>query len=396
MVPSPPIAIDSGRAPPEQGAMVDADTDLRALLRLARTAGIGPGQLARLMARHGSAAAAVEALEDLGPGTVRLADPRKVEAEIEATLEAGARFLARGDPDYPPALAAADQAPWVLTVKGDPALLGGRLVGMVGARNASAGGRKLAREIAAELAGEGVGVVSGLARGIDTAAHEGAIGHGATVAVVATGIDVIYPAENAELAAAIAASGVIVSERPLGAKPQASQFPRRNRLISGLAAGVVVVEAAPRSGSLITARFAADQGREVMAVPGSPLDERHRGTNRLLREGAHLVESAADVLAVLAPFAAAPPRAAAPVRATAPRSQPKRETPAPPTGATAPAAEGLEAEIRARLALEPVPVDELIRQCHASPAQVQNALMDLELAGEVERHSGNRVSLVVV
>lgn len=382
--------------------MVDADANLRALLRLARTPGVGPGQLARLMGRHGSAAAAVSALEDLGPGTVRLADPRKVEAEIEATLDAGARFLARGDPDYPPALAAADQAPWVLTVKGDPALLGGRLVGMVGARNASAGGRKLAREIAAELAGEGVGVVSGLARGIDTAAHEGAIGHGATVAVVATGIDVVYPAENAELAAAIAASGVIVSERPLGAKPQASQFPRRNRLISGLAAGVVVVEAAPRSGSLITARFAADQGREVMAVPGSPLDERHRGTNRLLREGAHLVESAADVLAVLAPFAVAPPRAAAPARATAaarataPRSQPRRETPAPPTGATAPAADGLEAEIRARLALEPVPVDELIRQCHASPAQVQNALMDLELAGEVERHSGNRVSLVVV
>ena len=382
--------------------MVDADANLRALLRLARTPGVGPGQLARLMGRHGSAAAAVSALEDLGPGTVRLADPRKVEAEIEATLDAGARFLARGDPDYPPALAAADQAPWVLTVKGDPALLGGRLVGMVGARNASAGGRKLAREIAAELAGEGVGVVSGLARGIDTAAHEGAIGHGATVAVVATGIDVVYPAENAELAAAIAASGVIVSERPLGAKPQASQFPRRNRLISGLAQGVLVVEAAPRSGSLITARFAADQGREVMAVPGSPLDERHRGTNRLLREGAHLVESAADVLAVLAPFAVAPPRAAAPARATAaarataPRSQPRRETPAPPTGATAPAADGLEAEIRARLALEPVPVDELIRQCHASPAQVQNALMDLELAGEVERHSGNRVSLVVV
>ncbi|NBB70492.1 MAG: DNA-protecting protein DprA [Alphaproteobacteria bacterium] len=383
--------------------MVDADANLRALLRLARTTGVGPGQLARLMARHGSAAAAVAALEDLGPGTVRLAAPAKVEAEIEATLDAGARFLARGDPDYPPALAAADQAPGVLTVKGDPALLGGRLVGMVGARNASAGGRKLAREIAAGLAGEGVGVVSGLARGIDTAAHEGAIGHGVTVAVVATGIDVVYPAENAELAAAIAASGVIVTERPFGAKPQASQFPRRNRLISGLAQGVLVVEAAPRSGSLITARFAADQGREVMAVPGSPLDERHRGTNRLLREGAHLVESAADVLAVLAPFAVAPPKAAAPRKAAAapptpaaPRSQPDRERAPAPAAATPPAAGALEAEIRARLALEPVPVDELIRQCHASPAEVQHALMDLELAGEVERHSGNRVSLVVV
>jgi len=376
--------------------MVDADAHLRALLRLARTPGIGPGQLARLMARHGSATTALGALEELGPGTVRLADPAKVEAEIAATLDAGARFLARGDPDYPEALAAAEQAPWVLTVKGDPALLGDRLVGMVGARNASAGGRKLAREIAAGLAGEGVGVVSGLARGIDTAAHEGAIGHGVTVAVVATGIDVVYPAENAELAAAIAASGVIVTERPFGAKPQASQFPRRNRLISGLAQGVLVVEAAPRSGSLITARFAADQGREVMAVPGSPLDERHRGTNRLLREGAHLVESAADVLAVLAPFAVASAKAAAPPRAATPRPQPKRETSPPPASAIPRAAGELEAEIRARLALEPVPVDELIRQCHASPAQVQNALMDLELAGEVERHSGNRVSLVVV
>ncbi|MFP4362148.1 MAG: DNA-processing protein DprA, partial [Alphaproteobacteria bacterium] len=263
--------------------MVETDSHLRAMLRLARTAGIGPAQLERLLARHGSATAAVEALEERGPGTVRLADPRRIEAEIEATLACGARFLARGDVDYPAPLAAADQAPWVLAVLGDPAALHGRLVAMVGARNASAGGRKLARDIAAELAGEGVGVVSGLARGIDTAAHEGAITRGVTVAVIATGIDVVYPAENAALARAIAESGVIITERPLGAKPQASQFPRRNRLISGLAQAVLVVEAAPRSGSLITARFAADQGREVMAVPGSPLDERHRGTNRLLR-----------------------------------------------------------------------------------------------------------------
>ena len=199
--------------------MVETESHLRAMLRLARTAGIGPAQLERLMARHGSATAAVEALEDLGPGTVRLADPRQIAAEIEATLAAGARFVARGDPDYPAALAAAEQAPWVLTVKGDPALLAGRLVGVVGARNASAGGRKLAREIAADLAGEGVGVVSGLARGIDTAAHAGAITRGVTIAVTATGIDVVYPAENAELPQAIAESGVIVTERPFVPKP---------------------------------------------------------------------------------------------------------------------------------------------------------------------------------
>ena len=369
--------------------MDDASANLRAMLRLARTAGIGPAQLDRLIARHGSAGAAVEALEDLGPGTVRLAEPAKIEAEIEATFAAGARFLARGDPDYPSPLAAAEQAPGVLTVMGDPGRLAGRLVGVVGARNASAGGRKLAREIAAELAAEGVGVVSGLARGIDTAAHEGAITRGTTVAVIATGIDVVYPAENAELAAAVAESGVIVSERPLGAKPQASQFPRRNRLISGLALGVLVVEAAPRSGSLITARFAADQGREVMAVPGSPLDERHRGTNRLLKEGAHLVEEAADVVAALAPFALRLPAAKPP--APSPPARERRPVPPPPVPV-----EGLEAVLRERLAVEPVAVDELIRQCHASPSQVQKALLELELAGEIERHAGNRVSRVVL
>lgn len=370
--------------------MTPRDRELRALLRLTRTHGLGATGLARLMERHGSATEAVDALLDLGPGNVRLAATRVVEQEIEATLDAGAVLVSRGDPAYPAPLAAVEAAPWVLTVKGDPTLLAARFVGIVGARNASAGGRKLAREIAAELAGEGMGVASGLARGIDTAAHEGAITHGVTVAVIATGIDVVYPAENAELAAAIAESGCIVTERPLGAGPQASQFPRRNRLISALSEAVLVVEAALRSGSLITARYAADQGREVMAVPGTPLDERHRGTNRLLREGAHLVECAADVLAALRPFEV---RVEPPQR---PRAMRSKRAPRPAAPASAPADGDLEAMLRERLAVEPVAVDELIRQCHASPSQMQKALLELELAGEIERHAGNRVSRVVV
>jgi DNA processing protein len=284
-----------------------------------------------------------------------------------------------------------DHAPWVLAVLGDPAALHGRLVAMVGARNASAGGRKLARDIAQALAENGIGVVSGLARGIDAAAHEGALRGGSTVAVVATGLDVVYPAEHAGLMARIAEVGAVISERPLGATPTAAQFPRRNRLVSGLSLGVVVVEAAIRSGSLITARFAADQGREVMAVPGTPLDERHRGTNQLLKEGAHLVESAADVEAILAPFVVERP---API-ATMARPRPSTKVQTPPAAPPPLPKAGLRGLLKERLAVEPVAVDELIRQCHASPSEVQEALLELELEGEVERHPGNRVSLAV-
>jgi len=243
-------------------------------------------------------------------------------------------------------------------------------------------------------------VVSGLARGIDTAAHQGALAASSpTLAVIASGVDVAYPSENAELMEQIAEEGVIVSERPLGAIPQARHFPRRNRLISGISLGVVVVEAAPQSGSLITARLAAEQGREVMAVPGSPLDPRHRGTNQLLRDGATLVESAADVIAALGPLAPAPqrrpPRPAAAVRP--PGSRTARR--APPAHAVLPnepetnGAGDLIGRLCERLGPEPLLVDELIRQCQASTAEVQRALMELELDGRLERHPGNRVSL---
>jgi DNA processing protein len=233
-------------------------------------------------------------------------------------------------------------------------------------------------------------VVSGLARGIDTAAHEGALEHGTTVAVVASGIDVPYPRENAVLMARIAMHGVVLSERPLGREPEARHFPRRNRLIAGLALGVVVVEAAPKSGSLITARLAGEQGREVMAVPGTPLDPRHRGTNQLLREGAMLVESAADVLAAVGVVRRQVPRRAAPA------APPVKDPPAPPSrpvSGTGSDRDPVAARVRATLGPEPLLVDELIRQCHASSAEVQHALMELELDGRIERHPGGRVSL---
>jgi DNA processing protein len=274
---------------------------------------------------------------------------------------------------------------------------------VVGARNASANGRVFAHGLARELAAAGLLVVSGLARGIDTAAHEGALAAGApTLAVIASGVDVAYPADNAELMERIAGSGAIVSERPLGAVPQARHFPRRNRLISGLSLGVVVVEAAPQSGSLITARLAAEQGREVMAVPGSPLDPRHRGTNQLLRDGATLVESAADVVAALGPLAPSPERrptrpAVAPAIASSPSTpaRPARTATAQPSPEPGSIGADLIGRVRERLGPEPLLVDELIRQCQASTAEVQQALLELELDGRLERHPGNRVSLAI-
>ncbi|MDW8369507.1 MAG: DNA-processing protein DprA, partial [Geminicoccaceae bacterium] len=284
------------------GALDPAERFAR--LRLARSPGIGPKSHAKLLARFGSARAAVEALPGLlatgrWPG-LELAPEAAVERERAAIEAAGVQLLLAGEPAYPTRLAALADAPPVLLVRGSVELLRAPSVAVVGARNASTHGRLLAAQMARALAAAGLVVVSGLARGIDTAAHEGALeGPGSTVAVLASGVDRAYPEENAALLERIAQAGCAVSERPLGAEPQARHFPRRNRIIAGLALAVLVVEAAPASGSLITARLALEAGREVMAVPGSPLDPRHQGTNKLLREGAHLVESAADVLAVL-------------------------------------------------------------------------------------------------
>ena len=346
-----------------------------------------------MLRRFGSARAALDML----PRLARRSERSKIvtavtraaaEAELTAIHKAGARIICWGEPVYPNALAAIDDAPPVLTVLGRAELLQKPMMAVVGARNASANGRRFCRDLAASLGRAGVVVVSGLARGIDAAAHLGALETG-SVAVVAGGVDVVYPPENRGLHDALASGGVIVAELPLGTEPQARHFPRRNRIISGMALGVVVVEAAARSGSLITARLGLEQGRDVFAVPGSPLDPRCRGSNDLIRHGAILTEGAEDVLSQLglALAQAATQHAATPAQIPATSSWPPIRT----DQLIADDA-GLELFVE-RLGPTPVAVDELVRQCHLSAAAVTTLLLELELAGRVERHPGNLVSL---
>jgi DNA processing protein len=359
-----------------------SDSERRAWLSLSRTENVGPVTFQNLIARFGSASAALEEIPRMarrgGGKSFVLPDPRDAADEIEKLAALGGRMIAACEPDYPRGLAAMDVPPPLISVIGHPHLLKKEMVAIVGARNASALARKFSDTLARDLGFAGLVVVSGLARGIDAAAHEAALAVG-TVAVVAGGVDIIYPPENDRLYAAIKNQGVIVSEMRLGEAPQARHFPRRNRIISGLARGVVVVEAAEKSGSLITAQYALEQGREIFAVPGSPLDPRARGANRLIREGATLTEGAEDVLAVLSPMLGGNFR------------EPDSMSPTPP-----PADDGEADRIRAKVeeALGPAPVeiDELIRQLGAPPGAVQTVILELELAGRCVRHPGNRVS----
>jgi DNA processing protein len=357
-------------------------------IRLIRSENVGPVTFYQLLARFGSAAAALEALPELARRGGR-AEPLAIgtraaaERELQMLAAAKARLIAWGEPEYPAALAALDDAPPLLSVRGDIALLSRRGIAVVGARNASINGRRFARDIASQLGAAKFLVVSGMARGIDAAAHEGALATG-TAAALAGGIDVVYPEENRELYDSIAERGVLVAELPIGTVPKARHFPRRNRIISGLALGVLVVEAAIGSGSLITARFALDQGREIFAVPGSPLDPRCRGTNDLIRKGARLVETAADIAEELAPLIEG-------------KLAERRRAAFGPNGSTPPDDGDIErarAEILPLLSPSPVPVDELIRQCQLSPALVVTVLLELELAGRVERQPGNQVALL--
>ena len=358
-----------------------------ARLRLARSENVGPITFHRLIERFGSgleALAAMPALARRGGRRRPLALYPQSQAEDElAAFEAkGVALLFHGAPDYPEALAAIADAPPFLSLLGDAALPSRRCIAVVGARNASANGRRLAETLARDLGAGGFTVVSGLARGIDAAAHRGALESG-TLAVVAGGLDVVYPPEHKDLHGEIAARGAVVSEMALGIEPQARHFPRRNRMISGLSLGVLVVEAAPRSGSLITARLALDQGREVFAVPGSPLDPRARGCNALLRESAHLTESAEDVLTVFDGM----------FRPTVDKAQPPETAPDTGFPADEQSLEPARAAVLELLAVSPVMVDELIRRCQLSPAVVNSVLLELELAGRLQRHPGNRVSL---
>ena len=353
-----------------------------ARLRLIRTPTIGPVTYRQLLARFGSAERAIEALPDLaargGGKPPRIAETGAVEREIARVEKLGARYLFIDDMDYPPLLAELDNAPAAMTIRGDTALFARTSVAMVGARNASAAACRFARGLAVELGREGVVIVSGLARGLDTAAHQGSLATG-TIGVIASGIDIAFPPENRALQDQVAERGLLIAEQPPGSEPLARNFPHRNRVIAGLSTGTVVVEAAPRSGSLITARLAAEAGRDVMAVPGSPLEPRAQGCNLLIREGATLVQSAADILETIRPI---DPRM---VRA-----------PASPFDGR-PGGEPDDVERRALIGLlgpVPVTIDELIRQSGLPPATVALVLLELELAGRIERHAGGRVSLV--
>lgn len=357
-----------------------------ARIRLLRSPNIGPVSYFQLLRRFGNAAAALAALPDLarhGGRTYRAAPRDAIEREIAATRAAGARYLFHDSPDYPPLLGRIDDAPPIFTLRGNLALVARPCVALVGARNASAAAVKLAREFSAALARAGFTVVSGLARGIDGAAHEGAFP--ATVGVIASGIDIAYPPQHAALQERIAKEGLLVAEQPAGTTPRGSHFPRRNRIIAGLASGTLVVEAAPQSGSLITARLANEAGREVMAIPGSPLEPRSHGCNKLIREGAALVQTPEDVIELLAGL-------------DLPRRTRLRDQELPCWVAEDLAGEDLAggdtpADIRALLTMAPVAVDELIRQSGESPAAVQLALLELEIAGLLVRHAGGRVSL---
>lgn len=360
--------------------MDEAGSDL-ARLRLIRSPRIGPVTYRQLIARFGTAEAALDALPALamrgGGAAPAIADVAAARREMAAAARLGARYLFLGDPDYPPLLAELENAPAAMLVRGDIRLAHRSCVAMVGARNASAAACRFARQLAQGLAEAGATVVSGLARGIDTAAHHGSIGEG-TVGVIASGIDIAFPPENRELQERVAVEGLLIAEQPPGTEPLARHFPSRNRIIAGLAQGTVVVEAAPRSGSLITARIAAEAGREVMAVPGSPLDPRAQGCNLLIREGATLVQNVEDILEAIRPIDS-------------------RAVRSPVSGfGGEPAAEPDDAgrrQIEALLGPVPVPVDELIRQAGLPPAAVQLVLLELELAGRLERHAGGRVSL---
>jgi DNA processing protein len=371
------------------------ESDELAALRLIRSRRVGPATYFRLIAEYGTAAAALEALPEVaraaGVAGYAVCPEAVALAEIRAARRAGARLLCCGRPDYPAALAEIGDAPPVLWARGDASLLTRPMVALVGARNASSLGLRMARKLAEALGAAGQVVVSGLARGIDAAAHSAALETG-TLAVLAGGVDVIYPPENADLMAEIARRGLCVSEQPMGQEPQARHFPLRNRIISGLVRAVVVVEAASRSGSLITARAALEQGREVLAVPGHPLDARAAGCNALLRDGAVLVRGAEDVLALLADL---PGRLPAPPPTESARPPPPAAPPRPAAAPLAAPRAPLQATILDRLGPSPLAEDQLIRELSLPASQIAPELLALEIEGQIERQPGGMLARVV-
>ncbi len=353
-------------------------------LRLIRSQNVGPRTFRALVNHFGGAAAALAALPTLarrgGAAGVAPYSRADAERELAAARKLKARFVAMGEADYPARLQMIDDAPPLIAIRGEARAFTMPLVAVVGSRNASGAGLKFTQRIARELGEAGFAVVSGLARGIDAAAHGATLATG-TIAVLAGGHDKLYPAEHAKLLDDILKTGAAVSEMPFGWEPRARDFPRRNRLISGLSLGVVIIEAAKRSGSLITSRFALEQGREVFAVPGSPLDPRAEGTNGLIKEGATPVTEVADIIAVLKP-----------IMGNLPIREPDLPPPGGPPADIEPAADE-RVRITDLLSTAPVQIDDLVRLSKSSPAVVRMVLLELEIAGRIERHGGGLVSL---
>ena len=364
------------------------DEQRLAWLRLIRSERVGPATFRTLINQYGTATAALAALPDLArrggaSGGGSIFSHGDAEAEMRAAERAGSRFVGMGEPDYPPWLRHADQPPPLITLRGAAAALAGPAVAIVGSRNASIAGLKIAGALARDLGVAGFTIVSGLARGIDAAAHKASLETG-TIAVFAGGVDIVYPAENEDLFAMILQSGgCAISEMPMGLEPRGRDFPRRNRVIAGASLGTIVVEAAKRSGSLITARLALEQNREVMAVPGSPLDPRAAGTNGLLKQGARIVTEARDVIEALSPLLDHLPED--------PSLMAESEADAPPPAEPDNSDRGRVVE-----GLGPVPteIDEIIRHTGVPARMVRVILLELDLAGKLEHHPGNRVSLI--
>ena len=355
-------------------------------LRLIRTPNVGPATFRDLINRFGSAENAIEMLPELtlnggAARAVRIPSPSEAEAEFDVAERHGARFVAVGEADYPPLLSRIDGPPPLIAVKGGASVFDLPSISIVGARNASLAGIRIAQAMARDLGAQRNTIVSGLARGIDTAAHRGSLETG-TIAVLAGGLDMPYPPENIPLIDEILeAGGAVISEMPFGWEPRARDFPRRNRLIAGLSYGLVVVEAALRSGSLISARLAAEMGRLVFAVPGSPLDPRAAGTNNLLKDGAILATDALDVSSQLAPIIS--------------RGLPDRGSfdEPPDFSTTPPPGDSDRDRVMEALGPVPTPVDDIIRHTGLHPAQIFMILLELDLAGRLERHPGGNVSL---
>lgn len=368
-----------------------SDRQRIAWLRLIRSDNVGPATFRDLINHFGSADRAIDALPELasrgGYGrTIRITSRQEAEAELDRASRYGARFLGIGEPGYPPALRHVDAAPPLLAVKGTLDVTSLPAIGFVGARNASINGCKFTAHLASECGRAGYAIVSGLARGIDQAAHRASLSTG-TIAALAGGLDRPYPPENIPLLQDIwNGSGLAVSEMPFGWEPRARDFPRRNRLIAGISLGVAVVEAALRSGSLITARLAADMGRLVFAVPGSPLDPRCHGTNRLLKQGATLVTEPRDILDALQPLSRI--RLEGGLDAQEPPTEGERPMRAPPDDTD-------RNRILQALGPAPVEVDEIIRHTGISAPSVYLVLLELDLAGRLQRHPGGAVSLVL-